>query len=829
MNCRTENEGRKPETLFLKIKYMKTIRLAIRSLLHSKMYSGVNMAGLALSLVCVITISRYVHEELTVDRFNKKLDRIYITTWERSSNPGRVEMLGIQNYTRETTFVDLREHPGVETYSQFIWRDKDEIEVNDQKFNATVLIADSNFLKITDYPVTSGIHQLSEPHGALITQQFAQKIFGDQNPVGKTLRHTSGEIVTITGVIGNTSTKSTLTFDVVLSYHLVDNWSRLPQTLVLLHPNVNYRTLNKQYEDFFESRYMSDQIRYQLFPLSDIYFSKDIVTFIYNQGNYNYVNVLMAVGILILLAGIINFVNIYTVIILRRGKELGIKRVFGAGGYTIFLQLLTENLLATGIALLLALLITSAVNPFITHILQFGQIPSVRFDLILSFGLLLILPIITTLYPFIRFHYAKPVTSLKNVDSIKGKGSVLHILLSFQYIITITLIIVSLFFIKQLQYMLNIDPGYRTENIIKVNFIKQQIDQRSQVSAEESRTIREREDQVADEIIQKMNACPLITQWTYGQSPNKYSGRGSVPFKLSEGEFIPIHLTGVSESWLRLFEIPLLEGRLWDDATDNGYRDYNLIITESVLKLYGITDFNEALLQPESRLWYSSLGGDMSANPPYRIVGVVKDFNFLHLSKIPTPTAFSYANKYSDGSSRYDPIIAAIVPGRTQDAIAFMKKLHEETVGGEFTYSFVADEIREMYREDKKIATIYAIFTFIAIFISALGLFSMSLYDIQQHRKEIAIRKINGASFTDIIRLLLKKYFITFVISFVIASPVALFAINRYLEGFANKAPISWWLFAVAVILTAGISLLTLFYQTRKAAIQNPAEVVKSE
>jgi len=214
----------------------------------------------------------------------------------------------------------------------------------------------------------------------------------------------------------------------------------------------------------------------------------------------------------------------------------------------------------------------------------------------------------------------------------------------------------------------------------------------------------------------------------------------------------------------------------------------------------------------------------MQTNPAYRIVGVVKDFDYLHLSQKANPVAFYYSQ-----GGHYDRLMAVIVPGRTQDAIEFLQKLHDETVGGEFSYSFVEDEIRVMYAEDKKIATIYSIFTFIAIFISALGLFSMSLFDIQQRRREIAIRKVNGASVYDIIRLLLKKYFLSLAISFIIAAPAAMLAINRYLEDFAKKASVSWWLFAAAVTVTAGISLLTLIYQTHKAANQNPAEVMKNE
>jgi len=412
---------------------------------------------------------------------------------------------------------------------------------------------------------------------------------------------------------------------------------------------------------------------------------------------------------------------------------------------------------------------------------------------------------------------------MQNFDKIRGTGNLRQVFQSFQYVITIGMIVVSLFFITQLQFMLKADPGYVTKDIDKVQFIKFQ-SRTIQMSREDSQMIRERENRIADEIVHKMNASPLFTHWTYGESPNKFSQRGTL-FKLPEGEFKEVGLTSVSESWLRLFDIKLKDGRLWDDETDDFY-GYYLIVTESVLKLYGITDFSSALLQPESRLWWSMLRPqeEMRTNPPYQIVGVVKDFDYLHLSQKTNPTVLVYSK-----GNPYNSLMASIVPGRTQDAIEFLRNLHEETVGGEFSYSFVDDEIREMYKEDRKLASIYSIFTFIAIFISALGLFGISLFDIQYRRKEIAIRKVNGATIYDILKLLLKKYVVSVVVSFVIAAPVALFAVNRYLEDFANRASVSWWLFAVAVAFTAGISLLTLFFQTLKAANQNPAEVIKAE
>ena len=804
---------------------MKIIRLAIRSILSFKMYSGINLLGLALSLACVFTIFRYVYGEFTVDRFNSKLDRMYVTMQEYSTKPGEAMYSGISNSESKIT-----EHPGVETFSNFMWFESEEIEVDNRKYNAEVLLADSNFLKITDYPVISGIERLSDLHSALITKRFAQKMYADENPIGKTFLHPTGEIFTITGVIGVLSTKSSISFDIILSSQLrnyLSSWPS-PQTIVLLYPGVDYRTVNAQYADFHEETFWGHQIRAQLFPFAKVYFGRSST--VYRQGNYNYVTVLLAVGALILIVGIINYINIITVVVLRRGRELGIKKVFGAGGNNIFIQLLAENLILTGLALIAALLIAGAASPLIAGVLQLDQIPVIRFDLFLSIIILLSLPVITTLYPFFRHHYSLPVNSIRYFDKTRGGG--LHrFFLSFQYIITLVMIIVSLFFIKQLRFMLNADPGYRTEDIIKVRFLKEPTRMRT-VNVEERQMRLDRENRITGEIVQKMNACPLFTCWTYGpQSPNGFS-KGGTPFKLPEGEYKNINLKSVSESWFRLFDISLINGRLWDDEMDSWY-DYALIVTESVLKMYGITDFNEAQLQPETRLWMSSLRPkeEMATNPPYRIVGVVKDFDYLHLSQKSEPMAFTYLPKYSSdsgGSLSYYPLIAAIVPGRTQEAIAFMRKLHEETVGGDFACSFVSDEVREMYREDKKIATIYSAFTLIAIFVSVLGLLSMSLFDIQQRRKEIAIRKINGASFSDIISLLLKKYFWTLGISFVIATPVAMFAINRYLEGFAHKAPVAWWLFALAITLTGGVSLLTLIYQTLQAGNQNPAETINN-
>jgi len=214
----------------------------------------------------------------------------------------------------------------------------------------------------------------------------------------------------------------------------------------------------------------------------------------------------------------------------------------------------------------------------------------------------------------------------------------------------------------------------------------------------------------------------------------------------------------------------------------------------------------------------------MNQNPPYHIVGVFKDYSIGHLSHKTVPIVMSY----SPASFSNDPLLVAYSAGKEKEVIDFLNNLHEEVgIDGEFSYSFIEDEINKVYSEDRRIAMIYSIFTVIAIFVSAMGLFGLSLFDVRRRRREIAIRKVHGAEIADVIRLLLGKYLVLLGIAFLAAIPVTLYVTNRYLEGFANRTAVSWWLFAAALALTAAISLLTLLRQIWLAGRENPANVVK--
>ncbi|WP_302798225.1 ABC transporter permease [Parabacteroides goldsteinii] len=801
---------------------MKILLLAIRSLSRFRLYTVINILGLAMSLTCVMIISRHVYRELTVDHFNKNLDRICLVTqhFEQEIMPRFY-----YNFNPGTGIGDARlvNNPSVEKVAPFSSFTEDYITVDDKKYNARILVADTAFLQILDYPVVSDNKQipLQDPQGAVITRNFARKLFGtDKDIVGKSIQHSNGKTITITTVLDEPVDKSSIQFDLLVSLQLQERWGRAFNALVLLAPGTDINKLNKEF--ISSKKEGSKEIPNQLLPLGKSYFDKTVNMFddTYLRGNYSNVLVLAGVAFLILLIGIFNFINIYTVLMLKRARELGMKKVFGARAFQMLVQLVGENIVMIGCALFIAWILIEISGGAIESTLGISQVNNLTFDLLLSTGILLLLPAITSVYPFIKYNYTPPITSLRSVNTSGNSVVSRAVFIVFQYIITCCLIIVSLFFMKQLHFMLNADLGYKTKDIIKAQFIKHPSNVWSMPDEDRTKYFNNI-NRLDGEIKQKMNASPLFYQWVYGDSPHTIQESG-IRLKTTEGEYKEVCSAYMSAENIQMYGLQLKEGRFWNDSIDNTY-GYQFIINETAQKLFGITNIETALLQPDSRLWFTSRD-DRKTNPPYHIIGVVKDFKFTHLSKPNAPLVISNSGSYNS-----QKLMASIVPGKKQEAIAFLKKLHNDTVGGEFEYSFVEDEVSALYKDDKKAAYIYSLFTVIAILISSLGLFSLSLFDVQQRYREIAIRKVNGATTRTVMQMMLRKYFKLLGLAFIISLPVSLLAIFKYLENFANKAPISWWIFAVALLITAGISLATLIWQIRKAARTNPAEAIKAE
>ncbi|WP_455584491.1 ABC transporter permease [Bacteroides sp.] len=806
---------------------MNNIKFAWKAIARFKTYTIINLLGLSLSLACVMIIVRYIHQELTVNRFCTDLNNTYLLLGEFHNRPKQLSSNEDRN--NDPNFVDPMKSPAVLKSTRFLCFSDDKLSVDEQWFNVKTYVTDSVFLQILPYPLLAGSGSLKSPNDAIITKALAHKLFGTADPLGKTFTYSNGNILTVTGIIDSPATKSSFLFDLLISEKQQREWSRMSYSIALLAPGTNYKQLNEQ-NHFMNLMAYREPMRLQFFPLKDFYFDQSIHLYDYSKaylirGNSSNLIVLFIISLSLLVIGLFNFINIYTVVIMKRSREFGIKKVYGCGRKNIFLQILIENMLIATAALGISWFLIEVTEGILEHALDIPRISDITFSGLLSLALLALLPLLTSLYPFFKYTCRPPIVSIRSIEVGDHSIRPRIILLSLQYLITFVLTIVSLFFMKQVHFMLNTDLAYQTKDIIQCQMLSQKTsyDIRSE---EEWNKNREREKRIVQTIQQQMDACPYFITWEYGENPNQLDGNFTPVKNVNQDTYQPVVYSSMSSKYMKMFGFKLKEGRLWNDSIDH-WDSYLMIVNESAKKLLNIGQIETALIQPESRLWWNAgAEEEMDKNPPYQVVGVIEDFKIGHLSKTTSPLFIVYD---SHGSPS-DRLMAQIVPGKRKEAIEFLRRLHDEVVGqGNFEYTFLEDEVAAMYKEDKRTSEIYVLFTLIAIVISCMGLFALSLFDIQQRYREIALRKVNGATLKEIYPLLLKKYAVIGGVTFIISIPLSWYILIRYLEGFANKAPISWWIFVLAGAVTLIVSFTTLIWQVRKAAGINPSIVLKGE
>ena len=766
-------------------------------------------------------IARYIHQENNVDHFCPELERTFLMTTIMDN--GQTHLSGSVDFNKDPNYRNPLLDPCVEKVSRFMLFSDDYVIVDGRRFTVQTMVTDSLYLGMMPHPVITGKHTLSTPNDAIITRKLAKRLFKNENPIGKTLKVSTGDIVTITGMIDEPSTKASVQFEIIISQSLRNNWSRMAYELVQLHRAEDVTELNKKNQKPMElMSHGKRPIFYQLTSLKDFYMNHNLL--VYDKvlrGNQTSLNILTVVAILLLLVGIFNYVNLYTVVMLRRAREFGVKKVFGANGKTIFLQLYFENFCLGAVALLFIWTLVEITRNIVTSWFEIPVMSDLSFDIWISVFLLLGMPLITSIFPFVRYNYAAPINSLRSVG-VSGNSVVSRMIFLFiQYVITVSLVIAAIYFSRQLYYVLHYDLNYNTQDIIQCPLFSKQTSW--DITSEEEWQAQQQKESADMELVQRrMDESPLFSQWTYGQLPI-FINPPSAQCTASTGEKAAMTINFADQRYMELFGLKLKEGRIWDNEKDQ-FVQYKFIINETAKRVFRIEDITKASLQTERRMFYTS-GIDLNENPPYEIVGVIEDFKVGHLSNPDYPLAFCFSQ-----ASHTSPLLASIVPGKRREAIKYLEDLFHEINGdGEFSYSFAEDDIAAMYHDDQRTTRIYITFAMIAIFISCLGLFGLSLYDIQQRYREIALRKINGATARDVFRLLLRKYCYIFGSAFVVASGISYIIIYKYMENYYHHAPLALWIFLTAGFIVALISFCTLWWQIRKAIRINPAKVLKGE
>mgnify|MGYP000807906969 FL=1 len=789
---------------------MKTLKYAWRFLMRSKSYTIINLLGLAFSLACSIILMRYIHRELTVDTHCIDREHVYAICTNTEGNRG---LSGLKQYNYDTISIDNR---FVEAMTTYIPLEKDYVISGTNRIPARCLVTDSVFFQLFHYPIVQGKLSLTTPQSALLTEKYARKIFGNENPIGKVLRYSNGKDITVEGIVGEPECKTTINFDIILSSKLSQHWERMNTELYRFLPGTDINAINKtgsvpRYIN--DPKYDTRTHTFSLISVKDIYWDGSLTDrepAMFLSGNHSHLIILSGVCLLLLLTGILNFINLYLVALLRRGKEYGLKKVFGVCGKTLFANIWIENTLLVLSALLVSWLIIEIMSAPTEYLFDI-HFSYTAFDGWLSASILLLLPVITSIYPYIKYNYTSPILSIRSIGVQSHSKHFRMFFLGAQYIITFLLVVLSLYFNRQLGMLLNTEPGFRTKNIMNVNLVYESKDF-SSYTYESMQQRRQRVMQLDNEL----NACPFIELYE-PSNENILTPTFGTNYLNNKGEKVFLNIHYATPAFFKLYDIKVIEGEIPDINKEN--RRTVFVVNKAALEALGYTSINGAGVIEENQ---KRANANASLQP---IVAVVEDYFEGHLTSGIKPTIYPVGARFSG-----DLYQIAYTPGKKKEVIDFLRNLEYKVYGSEdFEYTFLEDDIKAMYTQDRQTATIYSIFAGMAIIISSLGLLGISLFDIRQRYREIAIRKVNGASAKDLYRLLFRKYITVLIIAFVIAIPLAYYLINTYTQDFAVRAPVSIDIFIISLLLVIIISLGTLAYQIQKAAYINPTQIMKTE
>ena len=789
---------------------MKTLKYAWRFLMRSKSYTIINLLGLAFSLACSIILMRYIHRELTVNTHCIDREHVYAICTNTEGNRG---LSGLKQYNYDTISIDNR---FVEAMTTYIPLEKDYVISGTNRIPARCLVTDSVFFQLFHYPIVQGKLSLTTPQSALLTEKYARKIFGNENPIGKVLRYSNGKDITVEGIVGEPECKTTINFDIILSSKLSQHWERMNTELYRFLPGTDINAINKtgsvpRYIN--DPKYDTRTHTFSLISVKDIYWDGSLTDrepAMFLSGNHSHLIILSGVCLLLLLTGILNFINLYLVALLRRGKEYGLKKVFGVCGKTLFANIWIENTLLVLSALLVSWLIIEIMSAPTEYLFDI-HFSYTAFDGWLSASILLLLPVITSIYPYIKYNYTSPILSIRSIGVQSHSKHFRMFFLGAQYIITFLLVVLSLYFNRQLGMLLNTEPGFRTKNIMNVNLVYESKDF-SSYTYESMQQRRQRVMQLDNEL----NACPFIELYEPSYE-NILTPTFGTNYLNNKGEKVFLNIHYATPAFFKLYDIKVIEGEIPDINKED--RRAVFVVNKAALKALGYTSINGAGVIEENQ---KRANANASLQP---IVAVVEDYFEGHLTSGIKPTIYPVGARFSG-----DLYQIAYTPGKKKEVIDFLRNLEYKVYGSEdFEYTFLEDDIKAMYTQDRQTATIYSIFAGMAIIISSLGLLGISLFDIRQRYREIAIRKVNGASAKDLYRLLFRKYITVLIIAFVIAIPLAYYLINTYTQDFAVRAPVSIDIFIISLLLVIIISLGTLAYQIQKAAYINPTQIMKTE
>jgi putative ABC transport system permease protein len=799
------------------------IKIAYRNLTRDWAFSILNLVGLAIGLASVIMIMGYVRYELSYDKSYSNHTRVYRLLEENKKGTSEELMSGTQVGLAP---ILANEFPAIRNYSIVSPADL-QFKYNTDIVNVKIIAASADFFKIFNFPFIQGNAQtaLNEPHSIVLTEKIARQFFGDKNPIGKYITDHTGKVRHITGVIKDIPDNTHFTGDAIVS--LADqaftkealNWhafTSMPHYF-LLNEHTDYKKLEASFSSIYNKYKFPPGITIRLQPVIDIHLlSGGVDDELWKNGDIKYIYIFSSIALLILIIASINYINLATARSLRRAGEIGVRKVLGALRRQLIMQFLTESFLFFFCSTILAVFISYILWPVFSAKITVNQQVLPLFDAELT-GFIVIISVIGGLlsgaYPALFLSSIQPVKILNGLSKFGVNISIRKALVVLQFAIAGVLSISTIVVNQQLNYINNSQLGFNKNNLLVVPF-----------NVKKSHVMAFKNELVKNSDIRSAS----VASWKIG---NYYGSSSSMPDKNDTTKQLYFQSVDADQDFIKTMGIHLLSGRNFSADYSNDMLSLGSIIRKKMSSEGFMTTLSsKSIILNQEAVTVLGLKTPEGANIKTgavqgTVIGVVQNFNGLSMhDKVGAVIIRCDENK--DAGQMYIRVSSF----NTKRTIAYIENKWKAFYPDDrFDFAFADDKLQQLYTADSRLGNIFGIFASLAIVIACLGLFGLISLTVQNRVKEIGIRKVLGASVFDIANLISVDFLKLVLLSFLISSPIAWYFMNKWLEDFAYRVDIHWWVFLLACGIALIISVITLSFQSIKAAIANPVDSLRSE
>ncbi len=793
------------------------LKIALRNIKDQKGYSFINIVSLAIGLTCCMLILLYIRYEFSYDKYHDNAQHIYRAVREQQESPVWL------NSSEHPLAAALKEDfPEVVKGTRVKRNDEyGVVEYNSKLFNEDgIYFVDQDFLEIFSFPLVSGDRQtaLTEPFSVLLTQEMAEKYFGDEEPVGQILKIKEwyGEKkygYKINGVLKNIPRNSHFTFDFLLSYNTlytlksggrdsVETWSYYePKTYVRLESNANPEDLEGKFPVFLRKYkgedYASSKLHLQ--PLTDIHLGGNLRFELETNNDMKNIFLFSAIAFFIMLIACLNYVNLSVARSAKRAVEVGMRKVVGAHKSQLVRQFLGESMVFSLLALMISVLTADLALPVFGSLIDRDLTSSLFLDLDILFvfiGIAFLIGFLSGAYPALIISSFHPIQILKGTLRIGSKSSVFfrNSLVVVQFVVSIILIVCTFVIHNQLSYIRNRNLGFDKEQIVTVYTMDRNLEGNPEPLKKEL-----------------MNNPEILGVSASLDLPITIRRTTTVEWEeQGENRELGLNYTFVDYDYFSVYGIDVVQGRNFSEnfLTD---KEQAVVLNETAARNLG---------------WENPVGRRFqTSGNEWTVIGMVKDFHFHSLHRRIDPLVFLF----HEGRG-IDYFSIKVSPSDISNTIGLIEeKWKQFSPEFPFQYAFLDERIDRIYKAEQKLGQSFNIFTFIALSIACLGLIGLASFISEQKRKEFSIRKILGADFQSIIVLLAREYMKCIAVAAVIAWPIGYFVMSRWLQNFAYRINLGLWTFVLSAALAMVLALLTVSYQSLKAAFANPADSLRYE